>query len=91
MITESNFIDSELSTFNASAVNIIYNNEFNRNILIDNTPLLMIINENDDDNNHHHDQCCIDDDLDGRYEFQIDDEEEEELEPEQTQETFDCQ
>lgn len=91
MITESNFIDSELSTFNASAVNIIYNNEFNRNILIDNTPLLMIIDENDDDNNHHHDQCCIDDDLDGRYEFQIDDEEEEELELEQTQETFDCQ
>jgi len=91
MITESNFIDSELSTFNASAVNIIYNNEFNRNILIDNTPLLMIINENDDDNNHHHDQRCIDDDLDGRYEFQIDDDEEEELELEQTQETFDCQ
>lgn len=92
MITESNFIDSDLSTFNASAVNILYNNEFNRNILIDNTPLLMIINDNDDDNDHH-DQCCIDDDLDGNYQFQIDDDDEEELELElqQTQETFDCQ
>ena len=90
MITESNFIDSDLSaSFNASAVNILYNNEFNRNIIIENTPLLMIINENDDDNddNHHHD---IDDDLDEHYQFHIDDEEEE-LELEQTQETFDCQ
>jgi hypothetical protein len=87
MITESNFIDSDLSaSFNASAVNILYNNEFNRNIIIENTPLLMIINENDDDN-HHHD---IDDDLDEHYQFQIDDEEDE-LELEQTQETFDCQ